>query len=133
MKVIYFISLLLLFSCSNNPLLPDIQILEGGDNIYTESPPYQIKVVLELEKNKDSIHSNNSTYFLKYYGSSYENADTLYFETLKLQGNYEKGLFYIWIQDIDRGSIGPFTNILDTGIVFIESTKNDSIYEFRLH
>jgi len=118
-----------MFSCSNNTKLSDNEILVGDDPTYIESSPYQIKVVLELDKN--SIPSNDKTYFLKYYDSDYEKADTLYFESLKLPVNHEKGLFYIWIQDIDEGSIGPFTNILDTGIVFIESTTDDSIYQFR--
>jgi hypothetical protein len=126
MKFIYFILLLPLFSCSSHEIVSDNEIVEGGDNIYVESPPYQIKVILELD-------TNNSTYFLKYYDSDDKNADTLYFETLKLPVSHEKGLFYIWIQDIDKGSIGPFTNLLDTGIVFIEPVKNDSIYEFRRH
>jgi hypothetical protein len=127
MKNIYYLLLLVLFACSNE----DSEIQTGGDNIFTESTPYQIAVVLELNKTSDSVLSFNSTYFLKYYNSNNEKADTMYFEPLKNDINPEKGMFYMWIQDIDQGSIGPFTKIIDTGIVFIEPINYDSIYEFR--
>lgn len=132
MKHISLIILILIVACSPSNSQDDSNSDEitqtGGDNIYNESQPYQIPVSLELDHSTDVF---DHIYYLKYYNSGFEIIDTMYFEPVNDSVIVKNGIFNMWIQDIDQGSIGPFTRLIDTGLVFIEPATYDSIYQFR--
>lgn len=128
MKYTFLLIVFFIGACTIEDDINNDTVQTGGDNIYIESTPYQITVSLELDQSADKF---DQTYYLKYYNSSFEIIDTMFFKPVHDSVTVKNGIFDMWVQDVDQGSIGPFTRLLDTGLVYIEPATYDSIYEFR--
>lgn len=108
---------------------PSSEIMTGGDNTYEMEEKEQVEVFLQVQNFYDSLGDVV--------------AQSLYFEnwndTINVFSNihpenevYEQGVYKVWLQHIDRGSIGPFVTFLDSTIEFVKQSDSILVYDFRI-
>lgn len=122
---------LFLYSCESDEEYP----VPGGDHTYILGEKEQVKVILQVQNYYDSIGeiAAQMMYFMNASGG------VGYLDTISVFSNihpediiYIQGLYKVWLQNIDKGSIGPFVTFLDSTIEYVEKVDTTFVYDFRI-